>query len=327
MKISMPLVSIIIPVYKVEKYLDECIRSVIGQTYQNLEIILVDDGSPDRCGEICDRYAEEDSRVKVIHKSNGGLSDARNAGIAAANGTYLFFLDSDDYIRLDTIDCLVKEITQSSADIVCAAALSFIDGSVPSDVFSDGSAHCFTQDQAIVHYVQSDWSAWGKLYRWDVHKSVTFPVGKIHEDEAIMIDLLEKCIKICDIPEKLYYYRKREHSITSTVYTVRKMDWFYNWERNTEIIAERHPDAFEHCLAKAWMVTLYNIDNLIGSETNLRELSMLWEFVKKYKFAILRNRHIILSRKLRLAILLLSGQKNRNCLYTRIYRSKHRVRK
>ena len=228
-----PLVSIIIPVYKVEAYLDECVRSVMNQTYRNLEIILVDDGSPDRCGEMCDDYSKEDSRIKVIHKENGGLSDARNVGMSEAGGDYLFFLDSDDFIRSDSIELLVQQIQKFGADIVCSTPFSFLDGTLPredwncQDKTTQISFVCYDTESAIIYYTQYDWGAWGKLYRREIHKPILFPVGRIHEDEAIMLDLLERCTKVCDISEKIYFYRQRANSITSTGYSLKKMDWFY----------------------------------------------------------------------------------------------------
>ena len=112
------LVSVIVPIYKVEKYLNKCVDSIINQSYKNLEIILVDDGSPDKCGEICDKYAEKDSRVKVIHKENGGLSDARNAGIDIAKGDYLLFVDSDDWITSNICEVLIKNANDNLSDII-----------------------------------------------------------------------------------------------------------------------------------------------------------------------------------------------------------------
>lgn len=323
-----PLVSIIIPVYKVEAYLDECVRSVMNQTYQNLEIILVDDGSPDRCGEMCDDYAGEDNRIKVIHKPNGGLSDARNVGMTEAVGEYLFFLDSDDFIRSDAIELLVRQIQQSGADIVCSAPLSFLDGTVPGEERSSQiSSVCYDTESAMVHFAQCDWGAWGKLYRREIHQSIFFPVGRIHEDEAIMLDLLERCTKVCDITEKIYYYRQRTNSITSTGYSLKKMDWFYGWERNVSITVKRHEKAFDTCLAKAWTVALYNIGNLYKMENTSKELEKLFAFMERYKTDILKCRYISSSCKLRLIILLLSNKKKRPCLYTMLYGIRARIRK
>ena len=122
------LVSVIVPIYKVEKYLNKCVDSIINQSYKNLEIILVDDGSPDKCGEICDKYAEKDSRVKVIHKENGGLSDARNAGIDIAKGDYLLFVDSDDWITSNICEVLIKNANDNLSDIIACNQYESFDG-------------------------------------------------------------------------------------------------------------------------------------------------------------------------------------------------------
>lgn len=323
-----PLVSIIIPVYKVESYLDECVRSAMDQTYRNLEIILVDDGSPDQCGEMCDAFAENDKRIQVIHKMNGGLSDARNIGILRATGAYLFFLDSDDLIRNDAIEILVDQIYKSGADIVCSSTLSFFDGTIPKEERACYiSSVCYDTESAMLRYMQYDWGAWGKLYRSEIHGRVRFPVGRIHEDEAIMLDILERCSKVCEITEKLYYYRQRTDSITSAVYSLKKMDWFYGWRRNVYITLKKYPKVFDVCLAKTWRVVLYNMGNLLKIDNTLDERKKLFDFVESFKLKILCSRNIPLSGKLRLIILLLSDKQKCPCLYTRFYGLIERLRK
>lgn len=122
-----PLITVVVPIYKVEAYLDECVQSILKQTYSNLEIILVDDGSPDRCGEMCDVYAEKDARVKVIHQKNKGLSGARNSAIDIATGEYITFVDSDDYLKEDMVEVLYHEVLQYDAEIATAAFESFFE--------------------------------------------------------------------------------------------------------------------------------------------------------------------------------------------------------
>lgn len=124
-----PLISVIVPIYNVEKYLARCVDSIVNQTYKNLEIILVDDGSPDRCPKMCDDYAEKDSRIKVVHKKNGGLSDARNAGMAVATGEYISFIDSDDYVSDDFFECLLDVMNKENSDIAeCSVVKLYEDG-------------------------------------------------------------------------------------------------------------------------------------------------------------------------------------------------------
>lgn len=224
----MDLISVIVPVYKVEKYLDRCINSIINQTYQNLEIILVDDGSPDNSGVMCDEYAVKDSRIKVIHKKNGGLSDARNAGIEVAAGKYITFLDSDDYIHENMISLLYDRIIQDGSDIALCNAqyvdeygnfienkLRFIDDCILS-------AHDAIEN--LVSGASTLIVSWAKLYKREIFSGLRFPIGKIHEDEFIVHKLLKDGIVISCLKYRLYYYVQREGSIINSKYTVRNLD-------------------------------------------------------------------------------------------------------
>ena len=139
----MPLISVIVPIYNVEKYLDRCVDSIINQTYKNLEIILVDDGSPDNCPQMCDDYAKKDSRIKVVHKENGGLSDARNVGMEVATGEYVSFIDSDDYISLDFYETLLETIVDNDSDIVECGVVKF---------YEDNSFDKYSDDLKVTNY-------------------------------------------------------------------------------------------------------------------------------------------------------------------------------
>ena len=178
------LISIIVPVYNVERYLEQCVDSILAQSYHNLEIILVDDGSPDNCPQICDNYAKKDSRVVVIHKKNGGLSDARNAGVAIAKGEYIGFVDSDDWIEQDMYKTLMEAIQVYDADI-SEIGVKYI--------FED-HIECQKERQICIMNKMEAMSAfldrtkmiqgcvWGKLYKSDIAKKNLFPVGRLHED-------------------------------------------------------------------------------------------------------------------------------------------------
>ena len=165
-----PKISVIVPVYKVEAYLDKCVRSIMDQTYRNLEIILVDDGSPDDCPAMCDAWAEKDSRIRVIHKENGGLSDARNAGMAVATGEYIGFIDSDDYIAPDMYRLLLERMTADGSDIAaCGVEMVFEDGTPPRMLTPTGS-HVLDNGQAMEAIIREDLlkqPVWYKLYRTD----------------------------------------------------------------------------------------------------------------------------------------------------------------
>ena len=178
------LISVIVPIYKVEKYLHKCIDSILAQTYTNLEIILVDDGSPDNCGKICDEYAAKDSRIKVIHQPNGGLSAARNAGLDIATGDYIGFVDSDDYIAPDMYEKLYNALVKNDADMaICdyqrfGNELPYDEMSLTTEVITGLQA--MEKQNTVINC--SFVVAWSKLYKSFIFSNVRFPVGKINED-------------------------------------------------------------------------------------------------------------------------------------------------
>lgn len=236
-----PLLSVIVPVYKTEAYLEECVDSILNQTYENLEVILVDDGSPDQCGAICDRYAQKDSRVKVIHKENGGLSHARNAGMEVACGSYLMFVDSDDLLPLDAAKALLEIAVLESADLVIGKHLRFMK-TVSPNAEETGEYWILSSEEAMRDTLQNGCAAWARIYRRDVHENVCFPIGEINEDEAIVLRLLEKCKSVAKTNKVVYYYRCRQDSITTSAFSVRQMAWPRHCRENLGYIQEHHPE-------------------------------------------------------------------------------------
>jgi glycosyltransferase involved in cell wall biosynthesis len=212
-----PLISIIVPAYKVEKYLRRCINSIINQTYTNLEIILVDDGSPDNCGKICDEYAGKDQRIKVIHKENGGLSDARNRGLDIAKGEYIGFIDSDDWIKEDYIEKLLNLINDYNADISICNLVKVYNENQQINADYNPEIKIYTNIQALEQYFDKYYTnmviACCKLYKAELINGIRFPVGKIHEDEFTTHKLLYKANKTVMTTEGLYYYLQRNDSI------------------------------------------------------------------------------------------------------------------
>ncbi|MCR5753326.1 MAG: glycosyltransferase [Acetatifactor sp.] len=213
------LISIIVPVYNVEKYLKRCVESLINQTYRELEIILVDDGSKDDSGSICEEYARKDNRIRVIHQRNGGLSCARNTGIENATGEYLLFVDSDDYISLKMCETLLNIIRQEEADIAICRYRRF--GQERFEGVSDGehSVRTLTTMEALEALYGPDGEvftvSWNKLYRRRVIGEIRFPVGKINEDEHTTYRFLTAARKIVFTSEVLYYYFRNSASITT----------------------------------------------------------------------------------------------------------------
>lgn len=209
------LISVIVPVYKVEKYLNRCIDSIIKQTYHNLEILLVDDGSPDNSGKICDEYAKKDERIKVIHKPNGGLSDARNYALEIAKGEYIGFVDSDDYIKEDMFQTLYDLCEENNADISIVSFYEMVENRVIA-VRDSGQLQVMDKIEAIKELlidtkIQS--YAWNKLFKKDLFVGLRFPTGKNFEDIATTLILFEKCNKIVRLEEPKYYYVRRNDSI------------------------------------------------------------------------------------------------------------------
>lgn len=208
------LISIIVPVYKVEKYLDKCIESIISQTYPNLEIILVDDGSPDKCGEICDFWKSKDNRIKVIHKENGGLSDARNAGIDMAEGDYLAFVDSDDWIENTMYEEMLNEAIKNEADLVmCCVEKVSQSGVIKQDI---GHNRCYSRQKALYELVKDDKVnnfAVNKLYRRCLFNELRFPKGRIFEDVLFTYKIFERVNRVVHINKNFYHYLRHENSI------------------------------------------------------------------------------------------------------------------
>lgn len=224
------LISVVVPIYNVEQFLRKCLESIINQSYRNIEIILVDDGSTDQCPAICEEYKKIDQRIKVIHKKNGGLSDARNIGIDAAQGEYLVFVDSDDYIHMDMIKKLYEIIIKDSSDLaICNYKVVDEYGSVLETSKRE------TRDELIIgekefweeyynnqngYYIV----AWNKLYKKSLFLKERYDVGKIHEDELICHRIIAQCKKISCLEEQLYFYLKRNNSIMQQNYSQRNFD-------------------------------------------------------------------------------------------------------
>lgn len=228
------MISVIVPIYKVEKYLRRCVDSILAQTYGDLEVILVDDGSPDGSGMICDEYAQKDSRVRVVHKKNGGLSDARNAGLEVATGEYIGFIDSDDYIHPQMYEKLLTALEQTGSQIsLCGYA--YVDEQTGAFDESYLSLNPITTEvlsrmQALekINSYRSDSffyvTAWNKLYKRELFANARFMKGKLHEDEFIVHHLINMASSVATIEDILYYYVQRSGSIMNSRVTEKSLD-------------------------------------------------------------------------------------------------------
>lgn len=231
----MPEISIIIPVYKVESYLEKCINSVIAQTFTDIEIILVDDGSPDRCPEICDKYAVVDKRIVVIHKENGGLSSARNAGLEVAQGRYIGFVDSDDFIHPKMYEVLLELLLCTNSDFVQCGTYKFCEEDNISAVV-EGEYRLLDRAEFLDNFSPNNkyiitGSVWNKLFKKEIFENIRFPVGQLFEDSHIKVHVLELSQKVCIYSGELYFYRQNPYSIMNSRYTQK---WFEGNSSNCE---------------------------------------------------------------------------------------------
>ena len=217
------LISVIVPIYNVENLLERCVDSIIGQTYDKLEIILVNDGSPDNSAKICESYARKDDRVRVLHKRNGGLSSARNEGLEIANGDLVSFIDSDDWISPNYFEVLYDLINKGNSDIsVCDYEKIFSDNQTITN--NRITTHLFSTKEALEglsgKFNRQLVPAWGSLYKKYLFDSIRFPVGKIHEDEFVAHEVINKASKVSLTTEKLLYYWQRDDSIMGSGFKV-----------------------------------------------------------------------------------------------------------
>ncbi len=220
---STPLISIIVPVYKVERFLDHCVESILAQTYENLELILVDDGSPDCSGDMCDIWAQRDSRVRVIHKENGGASTARNAGLDVAKGEYIGFVDSDDYINKEMYSCMMKALENTHVKIACCK--SMVVGEQDTKVLQGKedsfTVKVFNTEETLdeIFAFRMGTSFWRRLFHRSVFDDLRFPEGEINEEYPLLIPIAVKAEGTVLVDRVLYYYRDRTDSVTGTVHT------------------------------------------------------------------------------------------------------------
>lgn len=256
------LISVIIPVYKVDKYLEKCIRSVVEQTYQNLEIILVDDGSPDGCPAICDMWAARDPRIRVIHKTNGGLSSARNAGLAVASGEYVAFVDSDDWIEPNMYELLHTACIDNRTLLsVCGRYDEYENGSPKRIGRCPPRKGVVAVEEMLSNmFLGQGWdsSVWDKLYHRSLWAHICFPDGKIYEDIAIMHRVVIAAQQIALVNVPLYHYYHRSGSIVTSKFSEALFDYPAHTRLILAQISEEYPKIREYAI---WMhmVAVYRL--------------------------------------------------------------------
>ena len=268
------LISVIVPVYNVESYLERCVDSILAQTHKNLEVILIDDGSPDGCPAICDEYAKKDSRVVVIHKENGGQGSARNAGLDVCRGDYIAFVDSDDRIEPDMYRAMLEKMIETDSDMaVCGTKCS--NGEIWK--LSHGGEVLDRKELfiACVSYCDFHYVIWDKLYRrkiWCGETPLRFPENIIHEDVYILCDIVDKCERTVFLPETYYNYLiDRYGSTTNTEYFPKKLNLIIAARHFCEVYREKMPD-------------LYCVAALLAAEFTVNTMVALVKNPKYYKF-------------------------------------------
>lgn len=284
------LISVIVPIYNVEKYICKCVNSILNQTYKNIEIFLVDDGSPDRCGKICDEYSQKDSRIRVIHKKNGGLSDARNVALDVMKGDYVTFIDSDDYIARDYISYLHKLIVNTHADIsICEFKYVTEEGKIINH-FHDNDKHIvMDREKALFELLNSNLftnSAWGKLYSRKCFESIRYPYGRLYEDVPTTYKTFLKSNKIIFGARPLYYYLYREQAISKQKFNEKRWDAVEFAEEMTCEIVTSYPSLKR--IAKCRLFDSYlTIFSILNYNDYPEAYSSAWNSIKECRGDVL----------------------------------------
>lgn len=293
----MPKISVIVPVYKVEKYINKCVDSILDQSFQDFDLILVDDGSPDACPQICDDYASHDDRITVIHKTNGGLSDARNAGIDWAmehsSSEWLAFVDSDDYLHPDYLMTLYRTAQKEGADLVICDFVRVNENG--KDINEEHSFYDLVTDdkKELFKILYSNWRivpAWNKLYNKSIFSDLRFAFGKIHEDAFAIHHVLWNCRRAAIISQGLYYYLIRDNSIMMTETSKSKLD-------SMEAIIEQYEFGTKHKVLppRVGTTTEYWVFLMRfkpkNDKSNLRRFKALRKRYSKLYFSLEENRN------------------------------------
>ncbi len=316
------LISVIVPVYKAEKYLNQCVESILNQTYRNLEVILVDDGSPDECPEICDAWAKKDNRVKVIHQLNSGGGKARNVALACAKGDYITFVDSDDYISVDMFQTLSKyfdeeidivECNYTNTDNDCA---EFDDLNLPIQIEEYSSFEAMKKNIEDHIFRQL---IWNKMYRREVIGQVRFPEGKKIDDEFWTYQVIGNAKKLRRIDKAFYAYRQQPNSVMHLLDTKKRFQAIEAKCNRHEYIKEQMPELIEDSLVNIWFTCMYQGQLILraeGTRESTEFIEYLRNILRKYPIDKLST-NISMSHKIWLQMAQKSFKitcKIRNCL-------------
>ena len=296
-----PLISVIVPVYKVEDYLPRCVDSILAQTYPNIEIVLVDDGSPDKCGAICDEYARTHENILVVHRQNGGLSAARNTGLDVCHGEYIGFVDSDDFIGPEMYEQLYNDIVTYQTKLAFCHTNVFRNGKVVPVDYGQGT-ECFPKEY-VLHRALAEsiwWSACTKLFHQDLFDGIRFPEGKTNEDLAVMMRIYDQCDIIAVNKNKFYNYWTRVGSITTSALNVRKFDILDNAQDVATYMHEHHPDLEDPAKGILLSASLSLFQKVLRDKTGsfVPQYKKIRQILREEWPALLRNSYLSKSQRL-----------------------------
>lgn len=314
-------VSIIIPVYNEEKFLHRCVDSAINQTCPDLEIILVDDGSTDASAKICDQYAEQDSRIKVIHQKNHGLSAARNAGIKVATGSYLYFLDSDDFLEDRCIELHLDAILRADADISISSHNVIQQAGNISPQYSCGNIimNSKTALKKMLYDEGVNVSACNKLFAKKLFKNIKFPENRTYEEVATTYKLIDLAQKIVSIKDITYNYVMHSGSITTSKFNPSHMDLIKSTMEMSNYVKAKYPDLAKACDRKmiySYLSTLVKIVNAGSTDQSAKQVCL--NYILSHKSAALKDPD--LPKRDRIALISLSGGYPMFCIFWKLYR-------
>ena len=286
-----PLISVVLPIYNIEKYLDKCMESLLQQTYSNLEILMVDDGSTDSCVGKCDAYAAEHSNIKTFHKKNGGLSDARNYGIERASGEYITFIDPDDYVDKDYVAYLYGLVEKYHTKMVlCQHAVHFDNGNI-KDYGAPGDEVLDTKTclKRMLYHDVIDTSAWAKLYSMELFETVRYPKGKIFEDIGTTYKLMLQCDKIGCGYESKYHYIFHANSIVNGKFKKSKLDMLEMTDQMAKDVTAKYPELEQPVLRRRVYARLSTLNQMLDEKEYQAEKKEIISFIMKNSSAVLND--------------------------------------